>query len=438
MSPRKASASIFDRLRLAPTWKWLSLDMGVRRWLVLLIFGVTLLGLGFAYLFVDLYRNLGLPDVATVLSLQFLPPLLWAVLVGGLGITAIVVALIRLNRSILKPFIRPGDQPVADILYQHYQRERGPRVVAIGGGTGLSTFLRGIKHYTTNITGIVTVADDGGSSGRLRREMGVLPPGDFRNCLAALADDEALTTQLFQYRFGQVEGLDGHAFGNLFITAMADVSGSFEQALIESSRVLAIVGRILPSTLSDIRLSAEIHTEQGLRQVEGESAITHSGGKIERVILQPARVRPYPESIRAILEADVIVLGPGSLYTSVLPNLLIDGIPAALRASRALVLYVCNVATQHGETDGYSVSDHVQAIERHIGPGVIDAVLVNSRTNIEWQNAPPGVGKIIQAEPPSETLRIIAADVIDETYPWRHDSPKLARAVIQALGKLHP
>ena len=326
MGSSKSSASLLQRVRHASIWIWLSRDIGVRRWVVVLIAGITLLGLGFAYVSVEIYRSLDLPDFAATLTLQFLPRLIRAALVGGVGITAIVIALIRINRAILTPFVRPGDRPMAEVVYRHHQREHGPKVVAIGGGTGLSTFLRGIKHYTTNITAIVTVADDGGSSGRLRREMGVLPPGDFRNCLAALADDEALTTQLFQYRFGQVKGLGGHAFGNLFITAMAEVSGSFEQALIESSRVLAIVGRILPSTLNDIQLSAEIHTEQGLRQVKGESAITHSGGKIERVILHPARVQPYPESIRAILEADVIVLGPGSLYTSVLPNLLIDGI----------------------------------------------------------------------------------------------------------------
>jgi uncharacterized cofD-like protein len=294
-----------------------------------------------------------------------------------------------------------------------------------------------LKHHTSNITAIVTVADDGGSSGRLRREMGVLPPGDFRNCLAALADDEALTTQLFQYRFSPAQkDLDGHALGNLFITAMADIAGSFEQALIESSHVLAITGRILPSTLSNVTLCAEARNESGLEQVEGESNITHFGGSIERVFLKPDRVRAYPETVRAILDADLIVLGPGSLYTSVLPNLLIDSMPEALRASRAIKMYVCNVATQHGETDGYTVHDHVRALEKHIGTGIINVVLANSRVNVRWADAPAGVGEIVQITALDDSPHIVAADVIDEVRPWRHDSDKLAQAVMQTYQEV--
>ncbi|MBI5565989.1 MAG: YvcK family protein, partial [Chloroflexi bacterium] len=339
---------MLKRLKSAPIWKWLTPGIGVKRWIILLGFGVTLIALGLAYILVDIYRSAGLPDAAYYLTLQFLPRVERAIVVGVVGMAAIVFAVHELGRSILAPFARP-DQSMADTVLRHRQRERGPTVVAIGGGTGLSTLLRGLKQYTSNLTAIVTVADDGGSSGRLRRELGVLPPGDFRNCLAALADDESLTTQLFQYRFTpRQQDLDGHAFGNLFISAMADVSGSFEQALIESSRVLAITGRILPSTLSDVLLSAEVRTDQGLRQIDGESNITHetasTGGTIERVRLKPDNARAYPETIRAILDADLIVLGPGSLYTSVLPNLLINTVPEALRATRGMVMYVCNVA----------------------------------------------------------------------------------------------
>jgi uncharacterized cofD-like protein len=429
--------NFLQRLRADPNWKWLTPGIGVKRWLALFLFGVTLVALGLTFVLVNIYRTSDLPDVTYYLTLQFLPRLARAIVVGVVGITAIVLATYKLSRSILSPFTRPGGKHVVQFLVEHRQRERGPKVVAIGGGTGLSTLLSGLKHHTSNITAIVTVADDGGSSGRLRREMGVLPPGDFRNCLAALADDEALTTQLFQYRFSPAQkDLDGHALGNLFITAMADIAGSFEQALIESSRVLAITGRIIPSTLNDVTLCAEIRNGHGLEQVEGESNITHFGGSIERIFLKPERARAYPETIRAILDADLIVLGPGSLYTSILPNLVIDTIPAALRASRAMKLYVCNVATQHGETDGYTVHDHVRAIEKHIGPNLIDVVLVNSQINVRWDTAPAGVGEIVRTLTLDGPPRITAADVINEAHPWRHDSRKLANAVMQTYHEL--
>jgi uncharacterized cofD-like protein len=427
----------WQRLRAHPYWKWLTPGIGIKSWLALFLFGVTLLSLALAFLLVDVYRGTDLPDAAYYLTLQFLPRWERAIVVGIVGVAALSIAAYQLSRSILSPFTRRGSKPMAQALVEHRQRERGPKVVAIGGGTGLSTLLRSLKHHTSNITAIVTVADDGGSSGRLRREMGVLPPGDFRNCLAALADDESLTTQLFQYRFSpRQKDLDGHALGNLFITAMADLSGSFEQALIESSQVLAITGRILPSTLSDVTLCAEIRNASGLEQVEGESNITHFGGSIDRVFLKPDRVRAYPETIRAILDADLVILGPGSLYTSVLPNLLIDSMPAALRASRAIKMYVCNVATQHGETDGYTAHDHVRALEKHIGAGIINVVLANSRVNVRWADAPAGVGEIVQITALADVPRIAAADVIDEARPWRHDSDKLARAVMQIYQEI--
>ncbi|HTP08731.1 MAG TPA: uridine diphosphate-N-acetylglucosamine-binding protein YvcK [Anaerolineae bacterium] len=432
-----ARPNLWQRLRAHPNWQWLTPGIGVKRWLVLFLFGITLLSLALAFILVDVYRSTDLPDVAYYLTLQFLPRWERAIAVGIIGVAALSIAAYQLSRSILSPFTR--GKPVAQTLVEHRQRERGPKVVAIGGGTGLSTLLRSLKHHTSNITAIVTVADDGGSSGRLRREMGVLPPGDFRNCLAALAEDEALTTQLFQYRFSPAQkDLDGHALGNLFITAMADIAGSFEQALIESSHVLAITGRILPSTLSDVTLCAEArHGGAELEHIEGESNITHFGGSIERVFLKPDRVRAYPETIRAILDADLVVLGPGSLYTSVLPNLLIDGLPEALRASRAIKMYVCNVATQHGETDGYTVHDHVRALEKHIGNGIIDVVLANSCVNVHWHDAPAGVGEIVQITSLDHSPRIAAAEVIDEGRPWRHDSDKLAQAVMQIYQEVH-
>jgi len=297
--------------------------------------------------------------------------------------------------------------------------------------SGLSVLLRGLKHHTTNITAIVTVADDGGSSGRLRRSLGVLPPGDFRNCIAALADDEALTTQLFQYRFGRDQDLGGHSFGNLFITAMAEVTGSFERALLESSHVLNIRGRVLPSTLRDVKLIGELVEEgEKVSRVEGESQITLAPGAIRQVYLEPEDVPAYPESIRAILDADMIVLGPGSLYTSLMPNLLVRDLAEAVRASRAIKVYVCNTATQPGETDGYSVLDHLAALERHTAPGLFPIVLTNSNQagqllpHLRWVRLDP---------PVNGARRLVAADLADDEYPWRHDSRKLAGAVIRLL-----
>jgi uncharacterized cofD-like protein len=306
-----------------------------------------------------------------------------------------------------------------------------PRVVAMGGGTGLSTLLRGLKAHTPHITAIVTVADDGGSSGRLRRELGVLPPGDFRNCIAALADDEALITQLFQYRFGRGEGLQGHSFGNLFITALAAVTGSSEQAIIEAGRVLAVRGRILPSTLEDVTLVADLRGETasgGLTRIQGESAIPKAGGAIERVFLRPSGLRAYPGAVRAILDADLIIAGPGSLFTSVLPNLLVGDIRRALEASKAPRLYVCNVARQPGETDGLDLGDHVDALQRHVGRGLFPVVLANDE--LSHDRGGDQVDMVRPRYPPDAGYRVIAAAMLDRDRPWRHDSKKLAEEIM--------
>jgi uncharacterized cofD-like protein len=311
-------------------------------------------------------------------------------------------------------------------------RGRGPHVVAIGGGTGLSTLLRGLKAHTSNITAIVTVADDGGSSGRLRRELGVLPPGDLRQCLAALAEDEALMTQLFQYRFPEGEGLEGHSFGNLFIAAMAGITGSFEKGLLESGRILAIQGRILPATLQDVTLYADLREEHNgrLSRVAGESQIPKASGTIERVFLQPDHVRAYPMAVQAILNADMIVIGPGSLYTSILPNLIVEDIAHAIRASRAFKVYVCNVATQRGETEGYSVYDHVAALSRHVGPELVNAVLANDNLSLTLPPQ-PGVGFVELGPPLDGRIQMVTADLVDAARLWRHDSAKLAQRLMQ-------
>ncbi len=416
--------------------KWLLPGIGVKRWLLILALGILLVGIGVGllfrqfYLFVDIYRYL---------SLAFLPPWARGPLVILIGLGLVILGLVGLNRVLLSPFVRDGRE-VVEALYRQRQTSQGPRIVAIGGGHGLATLLRGLKAYTSNITAIVTVADDGGSSGRLRRALGVLPPGDFRNCIAALADDEGLITQLFQYRFPSVgadSGLDGHSFGNLFITAMAEVTGSFERAILESGRVLTIRGEVLPSTLHNVTLMGDLReeaAEAGVRRIAGESTITQAAGTIERVYLEPDDVPAYPRAVRAILEADMVVAGPGSLYTSVLPNLLVREIAQAVAATRAVRVYVCNVATQRGETDGYTVGDHMAALERHVGPGLFPIVLAND--NFAYADRlPEGIEHPRLEVPPDAPYTLHTADLVDPSRPWRHDSGKLARALMQILEK---
>jgi uncharacterized cofD-like protein len=423
--------------------KWLYPGLGVKRWLLLLSIGIATLGLGFAQVFYDVSASApSLSPVWHTLTMQALPK--WtrvvALLLIGFGVSAL--SIYQLNRSLLAAFVPPGGASVVDTVYRHRHRQRGPKVVAVGGGTGLSILLSGLKTYTDHITAIVTVADDGGSSGRLRRELGVLPPGDFRNCIAALADDEALATQLFQYRFpavrrgaGNAHALEGHSFGNLFITAMASVTGSFEKALVESGRVLAIRGQILPSTLENVTLCADLVDDAtAVRRVAGESAIPEARLPIERVYLEPSSLPAYPPALRAILDADLIVLGPGSLFTSVMPNLLVDDIAPAIRAGNALCVYVCNVATQPGETDGFTVGDHAAVIDRHVGPGLFSFVLANNNSDLplpaEWSLAPVSIVTPIDAD-----YEVFAADVVDEGRPWRHHPDKLARVLMTILAQ---
>jgi uncharacterized cofD-like protein len=414
--------------------KWFYPGPCVKRWLLLLGVGIIVIGVGVGYLLRDLYGTWAFPLAFHYITLQFIPYSMRALLLGAAGLSAIVVAIVQLYRSPLVASLHSGQESPVEAAYPHHQSSQGPKVVAIGGGTGLSTLLRGLREYTSDITAIVTVADDGGSSGRLRRELGLLPPGDFRNCIAALADAEPLTTQLFQYRFGGGVGLDGHSFGNLFIAAMAGVTGDFEQAILESSRVLAVRGRVVPSTLQNVTLCADLRGEDEapgkLSRVEGESQIPEAGLPIERVFLRPERVRAYPGALRAILSADLILAGPGSLYTSILPNLLVEDITQALHASQAVKMYICNVATQVGETDHFTVGDHVQALRDHIGKDVFHYVLAND--NFDAQLPPQAnieLVPLIYKE--TGECQMITADLIDLENAWRHDSKKLARKVIE-------
>ena len=424
----------FNRLlgKIKESATWLIPGIGVKRWLLLILTGTTFLGVGLGIFLLEIYRTA--PDtwwlpLFSWASLRFLPRLLRVIIFGGAGLAVVFFGIYELNRAIISPFIQPGAQ-VASALRKHRQRDRGPRVVAIGGGHGLATLLRGIKTHTRNITAIVTVSDDGGSSGRLRNELGVLPPGDIRNCLAALSDDEALLAQLFQYRFPDgTSSLDGHSFGNLFITALAEITGSFETAVAESGRVLAVQGAVLPSTLHDVRLEADVrlpHTVSEVR-VQGESQIPRTNGKVKHVWIEPGNPPAFPQAIQAILAADLIVIGPGSLYTSILPNLLVPDLVHAIRASRALKLYICNVATEKGETSGFSCGDHIHVIEEHVSRDLFDITIANN----QYEGKLPQSVEWVKIDPELDTAySLYAADLVDTLFPWRHDSRKLAQTII--------
>lgn len=409
--------------------KLLRPGMEIKRWLLLALGGLVLTSLGIAYILVHVYRAQPFPEFASVVTLQFIERPIRGVLFIALGGLLTALALLKLNQSLLAAFLPRSNNgsSVVETIYNYRSRQRGPKVVVIGGGTGLSSALRGLKDFTSNLTAIVTVADDGGSSGRLRREMGVLPPGDFRNCIVALADSEPLMENLFQHRFNHGSALEGHSFGNLFIVAMSEVTGNFERALQESSRVLAVRGRVLPSTIENVTLIAEMDDDE---TVHGESNITASGRRIKRVYLQP-NPTAYPEAIKAIRDADLILVGPGSLYTSVLPNLLARGMFEALMDSRALKVYVCNVATQPGETDGYDVCDHVDALIRHFpgGRNPLHFVLANDHPILPL---PGRVGPVkTDGALGADRPQMILSDVIDENNPVRHDSRKLAEALMR-------
>ncbi len=351
---------------------WLLPGMKVKRWFSLALFGALLVILGLGILF-----NLHPIDQSIQLIralAEHSPSVVSGSIIFIFGFTIIIVGLKKVNSSLMEA-IDPGERAhLLETLYRRRKLDKGPKIVAIGGGTGLSTILKGLKHITNNLTAIVTVGDDGGSSGRLREEMGVLPPGDIRNCIAALADEEDLVTELFQYRFKSGNGLEGHSFGNLFLSALCAITGDMVRAVKESSKVLAIRGKVLPATLDDMRLIAEM--EDG-RVIMGESNIPEAKGKIKKLKAHPANLVPLDDAVQAINDADLIIMGPGSLYTSIIPNLLIKEITSAISSAKAKKVYICNIMSQPGETDNYTVADHVEAILEHSDSNVIDTVFVN-------------------------------------------------------------
>jgi uncharacterized cofD-like protein len=436
IKPVRLIKTLWNRLasEIELTLRWFAPGLGVKRWFGMVLAGLTLLAVGIALLLLDIYRTTpsesGLTPVLVVASLQFLERPLRVFIFVALGVLLMAWGVAGLNRALLMPFLRPGVKLV-DQIASFRRRGRGPRVVAIGGGHGLATLLRGLKHHTTNLTAIVSVADDGGSSGKLRQSLGILPPGDIRNCLAALSNDEALLTQLFQYRFSSDSGLGGHSFGNLFISALADITGSFEQAVSESGHVLSVNGRVLPATLHDVRLVAdmELPFQSNQLRVAGESVIPTVPGRVRRIWLEPNNPSAFPPAIQAILAADLIVIGPGSLYTSILPNLLVPDLLDAICASQALKAYVVNIATQPGETGRYSVQDHVRVLQDHTRPNVAGVIVFNNRYDSlltigsDW----------VKLAGPADNLPLYGADLVNEEHPWRHDPEKLSKTLMDLL-----
>ncbi len=409
-------------MKILKAFKWLYPGMWVKRWITLSVFGVMMISMGFVMVLME-------PNARNKTFAAF-------VIIAG--ILAVVTGIKRIIKSFVTIFLPEESDGLVDKIYQKRILEKGPRIVVLGGGTGLSTLIHGLKEYTSNITAVVTVADDGGSSGRLRKEYDVLPPGDIRNCLVALADAEPLMGKLFQFRFEEGSALAGHSFGNLFITALSKVTGNFDAAIKESSKVLAIRGRVVPSTLDKISLVAE-HVDGS--ETVGESAIPKAGSPIKRVHLRPANCRPTEEAIEDIKKADAIILGPGSLYTSIMPNLLVGKVYQEIIASKAIKIYACNVMTQKGETDDYKASDHLKAIVEHTAPGIAEYCIINTAKIPEELLKKYKGEKSYPVFPDSENLKrmkckVVEAHIINPKDYVRHDPAKLAKLIIDLITSL--
>jgi uncharacterized cofD-like protein len=427
--------------------RWLAPGIGVKRWLLVVFAGLLLLALGVAHVIRQVTQDLqpGSPAhvVIDAVTLQFLPYALRGLIFGSLGGALVLLGGVRVVRAVTEPLRASNEeQPLVEVIYQKRFLAKGPRVVALGGGTGLSALLRGMKEHTSNLTAIVTVADDGGSSGALRDELGIPPVGDIRNCIAALADAEPLMSELLGYRFpggrreaGQPEetepgGLGGHAIGNLLIAALTAVEGGdFEEGVRRMNRVLAVRGQVLPASPTPISLHAR--TRDGI-EVSGQSSVARTGD-IERVWITPADVAASEDAVAAIAEAEILVLGPGSLYTSLLPVLLIPGIREAVASTGAVRVYVCNVATQAGETAGYDLADHVEALLAHTATNLVDLVLANDRFDAHVPSGWQAESVRLRWPPATEPApRLVTDGVVDAGNAHHHDPARLAAAVLRA------
>lgn len=422
---------MIKKIKMPKQAGWLIPGLQVKRWFALIFVGALFMTVGVLILFdlQPIYNTMQfISKIATKISTEWL----------AFGIVMIGAAIFfkgwqKTNLSILDIDEDRNNDVLLENLYKRRKLNRGPRIVAVGGGTGLSMLLSGVKNITNNLTAVVSVGDDGGSSGRLREEMGILPPGDIRHCITALADDEDLVNKLFKYRFDNGAGLEGHSFGNLFITALYDITGDMVSAVRASSRVLSIRGRVLPATLDDMKLVAEM--EDG-RIIHGESTIPEAHGKIKRLFTEPANCKALPDVIQAIRNAELIVLGPGSLYTSVIPNLLVKEIAQEIVKSKTKKIYVCNIMTQPGETDNYKVSDHLKALIKHAGSNkIVDAVLVNDylpeKLADKYQKSNSYPVKLDIAEVKKMGIRVYAQKLIEDSKEGlvRHSSNRVARAL---------
>ncbi len=399
--------------------KWLYPGMKVKRWISLCALGLIMVGAGS----VKALAHEG--SLVTIGGVT-----IWLV-----GVGLVITGMKKMVKSLITVFIPQRETDLVEIVYRQRQLERGPKIVVIGGGTGLSVLLHGLKEYTSHLSAVVTVADDGGSSGRLREDFDMPAPGDIRNCLVALADAEPLMRQLFQYRFDESSALKGHSFGNLFITAMTRITGDFEAAVRESSKVLAIRGRVIPSTCAPVRLIAQ-HADGTLTY--GESRIGATARPIQKVMLDPPDCAPTREALEALRDADAIILGPGSLYTSVIPNLLVPGVIDIIQRSKALTMYVCNVMTQSRETDRYVASDHVQAILNHTAPDFLDLCVVNTARVPETLLAKYRSEGAFPVEADSEQIRSLGPAVVEEAIIntddyVRHDPNRLAKLIVELI-----
>ncbi len=404
-------------------FKWLYPGIGVKRWIILGVFGVIFVVVGSSHFREGKILIIKILDALVIFS----------------GFIILILGIKRIIRSIITAFI-PSSKgtELVDLLYHRSQLGRGPRIAVVGGGTGLSVLLSGLKEYTSNITAIVTVADDGGSSGRLRQQFDILPPGDIRNCLVALADASTLMRDLFQFRFDSGSELSGHNFGNLFITVMTRLTGDFEKAIKETSKVLALRGQVIPSTLNNVALAAE-YTDGSV--IVGENQIPKAHKPIKRVYLSPEQFQATPEAIKAIEEAQVIVLGPGSLYTSILPNLLIKEITDAVVSSEAIKVYVCNAMTQPGETDSFRASDHIKALVSHSHARIFDYCVLNIGeipTEVLKRYAQDDSYPVINDTKNIENMgyRVIEDDIIVTDDVIRHNNLKLATIILGIIEEI--